>query len=354
MQEKKKLVLLVNLGSPNKLSVSAIRLFLAKFLSDRRVVNLPKILWHPILYGIILPFRAPKLFKLYSKIWHKSGVSPLIYYTKMQAEKLSERIQSTEIYYMDSSQVRSDRENLNDIGHINGASASANNDVIVLHAFCYSTPEIKNVLLDMHAKYEITNLTVVPLYPQFSSTTTLPVFDQVASFYKDKYYLPNIQLIRGFHANKEYINLIAKKIQASWASNGPADKLVLSFHSLPINIISKGDSYYDECLNTSKLIAEKLNLSESEYLVSFQSKFGRQKWLTPVTSTELINLAKDNMGVDIICPGFVSDCLETLEEINVTNRKLYMDNGGIKYTYIDCLNDDDEFITVLESIAKDL
>jgi len=335
MKEHKKVILLVNLGSPNELSVPAIRLFLAKFLSDRRVVNLPKILWYPILYGIILRFRAPKLLKSYSKIWHKSGISPLIYSTKIQSDKLSERIQRTEIHDMDSSQVRNNKW-----------------AIIVSYAFCYSNPEIKDVLLDLHTKYAISDLQIIPLYPQFSSTTTSAVFDQVASFYRDKYYLPNIQFIRGFHDHEGYINLIVEKIQASWAKNGRSDKLVLSFHSLPVNIITKGDLYYDECLNTSKLIAKKLNLAEGDYLVTFQSKFGRQKWLTPATNLELINLAKAGTSVDIICPGFVSDCLETLEEINVTNRKLYIDNGGSEYNYIDCLNADDELITVLASIMK--
>lgn len=318
MKVKKRVILLVNLGSPNELSISAIRLFLAKFLADRRVVNLPKILWYPILYGIILPFRAPKLLKLYGKIWHKSGMSPLIYYTKTQAEKLSEKIHG----------------------------------IVVSYAFCYSNPEINDVLLDLHAKYEISDLQIIPLYPQFSSTTTSLVFDQVANFYKDKYYLPNIQFIRAFHDHGEYINLIAKKVQTSWANNGRADKLVLSYHSLPVNIITKGDSYYTECLNTSKLIAKKLNLSEDQYIVTFQSKFGRQKWLTPATNFKLMNLAKDNISVDIICPGFVSDCLETLEEINVSNRKLYMNNDGRQYNYISCLNDDDEFINVLALMMK--
>ena len=279
-------------------------------------------------------------------------MSPLIYYTKTQAEKLSERIQKTETHDMDSSKVRNDRGNLNDIGHTNDTYASANNDVIVSYAFCYSDPEIKDVLLELHNKYEIGDLQIIPLYPQFSSTTTSPVFDQIAGFYKDKYYLPNIQFVRGFYGHEEYINLIAKKIQVSWANNGKSDKLVLSFHSLPVNIITKGDSYYDECLDTSKLIAKKLDLSEGEYIVTFQSKFGRQKWLTPATHLELINLAKAGASVDIICPGFVSDCLETLEEINVTNRELFMENGGMQYNYITCLNDSEGFINVLDSIAS--
>lgn len=321
MKEKKKLIVLVNLGSPHELTVKAIRLFLAKFLSDRRVVNLPRVLWYPILYGIILPFRAPKLFKLYRQIWHKSGVSPLIHYTQVQAEILAARIK--------------------------------NNDVIVTYAFCYANPEISNVLLDMHAKYEITDLKIIPLYPQFSSTTTLPVFDQVTVFYQDKYYLPNLYLNRSFHDHDKYINLLAQKIKSSWNTNGRADKLVLSFHSLPIAVIQNGDCYYEECLHTSELVAGKLDLRESDYSVTFQSKFGRQKWLTPATNLELIALAKSSLSVDIICPGFVSDCLETLEEINVTNRELYLKNGGKSYNYIACFNDDDEFISVLEFMVKD-
>lgn len=317
VKAKKKIILLVNLGSPNELSVSAIRLFLAKFLSDKRVVNLPRILWYPILYGVILPFRSKKLLKLYNKIWHKSGISPLIYYTNAQAEKLA---------------------------------GNYTNNVIVRSAFCYSDPEIKDLLIDMHTQYEITDLKVIPLYPQFSSTTTLPVFDQVANFYKNKYYLPNIQIVRGFHDNEKYINLITDKIKYSWDKNGKADRLILSYHSLPLNIIAHGDLYYDECKKSSELIAKKLNLTANDYMVTFQSKFGRQKWLTPATNLALMALAQKKMSVDIICPGFVSDCLETLEEINVTNRELFMLNGGLDYTYIECLNDDDYFVNVIKDI----
>lgn len=317
MKEIKKLILLVNLGSPEELSIRGIKKFLALFLSDKRVIGLPRILWYPILYGIILPFRSKKLLHLYANLWHKSNKSPLIYYTEEQARILSDQQKS---------------------------------DTLVMHAFSYSNPKIEDVLSKMHVKYDITYLKVIPLYPQFSSTTTSSVFDKVASFYKDKYYLPHIDFVRDFHKDDSYIELVANKIKESWNKSGRGDKLVLSYHSLPVSLIQKGDSYFEECLATSELIVKKLGLNIEQYIVTFQSKFGKQEWLTPATFLELINLAKKGISIDIVCPGFVSDCLETLEEINVTNRQVFMDNGGKNYNYIPCLNDDVEFIQCLAQI----
>lgn len=317
MKDKKSLILLVNLGSPEQLSVRAIKAFLAVFLADKRVVNLPRILWYPILYGIILPFRSKKLFSLYSNIWHKTDKSPLTYYTEEQARVLGEIVAT---------------------------------DIEVRHAFSYSNPRIEDVLEEMHSKYEITNLKVIPLYPQFSSTTTSSVFDQVATFYKNKCYLSGVSFVRDFHKNNDYIELIVNKIKKSWENIGQADKLVLSYHSLPVSVIKKGDSYFEECIHTSELIVEKLGLTQDQYVVTFQSKFGRQEWLTPATLPELIKLAQNGVSIDIVCPGFVSDCLETLEEISVTNKDLFIQNGGKTYNYINCLNDDEDFIRFLAQI----
>lgn len=318
MKKSKNVLLIVNLGSPDLLKTHSIREFLRKFLSDKRVVNLPRLLWFPILYGIILPFRAPKLIHQYSKIWLQDG-SPLTYYTKLQQQKLS--------------------------------NSMDNNDILVKHAFSYATPDIQTVLSEIHSEYKINKLTVIPLYPQFSSTTTSAVFDAVSKFYSNKKYLPTLTYIRDFHQHITYIDAVVKTIQDFWNINGQGDKLVFSYHGLPQIIIDQGDDYYNQCLKTTELIAEKLKINSDKYIIAFQSRFGKQKWLLPSTSDTLGSLARSNVAnIDVICPGFVSDCLETLEEISVLNRELYLAAGGKNYNYINCLNADDSFINTLKSI----
>ena len=321
MNLHKNVILLVNLGSPTSLSVSAIRRFLCKFLSDRRVVNLPRLIWYPILYGIILPFRSRRLIHQYESIW-QDDKSPLVYYTELQAKYLQQQYFNT------------------------------TSNVVVYHAFCYSDPEIKAVLADIHKQHSIDKLTVLPLYPQFSSTTTGAVFDLVAKFYSDKKEIPELHFIRDFHVDKLYIKALAASIQQSWQKNGRAKKLIFSYHSLPQAIIDEGDQYYQQCLATTFEVARQLELNSNDYIIAFQSKFGRQKWLSPSTVDVLTKLANDGThSVDIICPGFVSDCLETLEEISVTNKDLFIKHGGLKYQYIPCLNANDGMIKLLYQIC---
>lgn len=319
---KKTVILLINLGSPDTLTVSAISRFLRKFLSDRRVVNLPKLLWYPILYLIILPFRSQKLLVKYRVIWQtEKGCSPLVHYTNLQAIGLKERF-------------------------------SSNPEIIVDHAFCYSNPDIHMVLSKIQA-LEVKKIIILPLYPQFSSTTTMAVFDSIAEFYANKFDVPDLSFIRGFAIDQSYIKAIVQSIQESFVKNGKPDKLILSYHSLPKSVIEAGDSYYAECLATSREIIQHLGLSSSDYVVSFQSKFGRQKWLSPVTSTVIKDLAvAQNMHIAVVCPGFISDCLETLEEINLMNRAIFLKHGGKKYQYIPCLNASIECIDMLYKISN--
>ncbi len=312
-------ILLVNLGSPNELTLRSIRVFLRRFLSDKRVIGLLRILWYPILYGIILPVRAKYLLKQYKSIW-LNATSPLIHYTRAQQEKLQHKF---------------------------------SDEVIVEYAFSYANPDIKAVLGHLHSKYKIDRLTVLPLYPQFSSTTTAAVFDAFSNFYADKKYLPHINFIRDFHDNINYIKAVASSISKYFALHGKPQQLIFSYHSLPVKIIEAGDVYYEQCLASSSLIAAELNLTQEEYLVTFQSKFGRSKWITPATAATLEHLPKSGVkDIAIVCPGFISDCLETLEEIEVTNQKIFMDNGGSKYNYIPCLNDSDLSIDLLYSLSK--
>jgi ferrochelatase len=312
-------ILLVNLGSPNEASIPSIRLFLRKFLSDKRVIGLPRILWLPILYGVILPLRSNRLLKQYQSVWLDTE-SPLIYYTRMQQELLQGRY----------------KEN-----------------ILVKYAFSYSAPYFNDELEDLHKKYSIDKLTVLPLYPQFSSTTTSAVFDQTARFYADKKYLPNLNFIRDFHDNSYYIEAIAETITKHFIKYGKPERLIFSYHSLPVKIIEAGDVYYEQCLASSELIAGKLNLTKDEYQITFQSKFGRDTWITPATAETLALLPKAGVkNIAVVCPGFISDCLETLEEIEVTNREIFINNGGATYQYIPCLNCSDLSINLLYQLTR--
>ncbi len=315
-----KVILLVNLGSPHELSVSSIRLFLRRFLSDQRVIGLPRILWYPILYGIFLPIRAKRLLKQYSDIW-LNAASPLIYYTRVQQEKL-------QLKFTD--------------------------DTVVAYAFSYTKPDVSEVLSGLQDKYSIDKLTVLPLYPQFSSTTTAAVFDQLSGFYSKEKYLPKFNFIRDFHDNSHYIEAVAKSIAKYFAIHGKPQQLIFSYHSLPEKIIQAGDVYYEQCLVSASLIAHQLNLTKDEYQITFQSKFGAGKWITPSTAKTMALLPKSGIkNIAVVCPGFISDCLETLEEIEVTNRKIFMDKGGDKYNYIPCLNDNDLSIDLLHQLVKE-
>lgn len=309
----KKVVLVVNLGSPNKLKTHSIREFLRIFLSDKRVVNLPRFIWYPILYGIILPIRSKKLLKQYAKIW-LNGESPLIYYTRSIAQKLQNKY---------------------------------DDNTIVCHAFSYSEPSIQQQLDNIGKEYHITDLTVLPLYPQFSSTTTMSVFDQINNYYKNKYHLPSLKFINQFYNHEAYINVIANEINTNKLNGN--NHILFSYHSLPVVIINKGDTYYDECIATTKKIAEKLGVTD--YSISFQSRFGSQKWLTPSTVSTVKNLA-NKQNINVVCPGFVCDCLETLEEIALINQEVFVSNGGKSFNYIKCINDSDSFIDVLYEIIN--
>jgi ferrochelatase len=315
-----KVVLLVNLGSPEQLSVKSIRVFLRDFLSDKRVVGLPKFIWYPILYGIILPFRAKKLIHKYQQIWLENGESPLCYYTKKQTELLSQLF--------------------------DGLTTRA------AYAYSYGAQDIKQVLHDLHATSQIDQLIVIPLYPQYSSSTTASVFDQIGSYYQQKYYIPEIKFINSFAANSSYIELLANKVKNHWSQVGKADKLVVSFHSIPQKLVDNGDTYQKDCELTYKLLCAALNLNNNEAVLCYQSKFGRAKWIEPSTESTIKQLAKSScMTIDVICPGFVSDCLETLEEIKVDYAGLFKRNGGNELRYIACFNDDVQFSNLLKELV---
>jgi ferrochelatase len=320
MKPNKTIVLLINLGSPTALNFRAISNFLIRFLKDKRVIKLPKILWYPILYCIIIPFRIPQLIKRYQQIWLEH-TSPLIYFTKQQTKKIQQVFIS--------------------------------NQIIIKHAFSYSQPLINDVLLELHNSFNIDRLVVIPLYPQFSSATVMPILDNIGQFYQKRNYMPELNISSTFYNHPLYIDAIVKSINDWWANNSRGQKLIFSYHSIPEKFISQGDVYQVQCVETTKLVVQKLNLNENDYILAFQSRFGSGKWIGPNVVTVLQNMATNNIStIDIICPGFISDCLETLEEVAIVNRKLFLNAGGREYNYIPCINDNPDCINLLENLVK--
>jgi len=320
MMQKKHGILIVNLGSPNQLKTGAVRRFLRLFLADPRVVNLPRSLWWVILNFFILPFRPRKSAKAYAKIWTERG-SPLVYLTQDLTNKVA-------IHYQRNSQV------------------------VVKMAMSYSQPLITKQLHKLK-KAKCEKITIVPLYPQYSSTTTASVFDTVASELMQWRYIPELHFVSDYHQHPLYIRAIADSVRETWVSKGRGKILLMSFHGLPDLLTKKGDPYYYQCIKTAKLIAENLNLKKRQWRVVFQSRFGKAKWLQPYCIETLAMLpSKGIKDIDIICPGFAVDCLETLEEINMTNKEIFIKAGGEHYHYIPALNDADTNVNLLIDLIE--
>jgi ferrochelatase len=301
-------VLLCNLGTPDAPTAPAVRRYLAEFLSDQRVVEIPRLLWLLILHGIILRVRPKKSAAKYASIWTPEG-SPLKVWTQKQASML--------------------RGYLGQRGHA----------VEVRYAMRYGNPSIASQLDALKAD-GITRVLIMPSYPQYSATTTASVFDAVYTWAAKVRHLPEFRFINHYHDAPGYIDALADKIRAYWRVNGQADKLVMSFHGVPERTLKLGDPYHCECYKTARLLAEKLGLAKDRYQLTFQSRFGKAKWLEPYTEPTLIKLAQSGTkSVDVVCPGFTGDCLETLEEINMEAREAFLHAGGQAFNYIDCLND---------------
>lgn len=304
MTQKNRVVLIVNLGSPEKLTTRSVRRFLRKFLQDPRVVNLPRSLWWVILNFLVLPFRPRKSKKAYAKVWTERG-SPLTYLTQDLVDKV----------------------------------AAHDAQVSVQMAMSYGRPSLAKQLHKLQ-KTECEQLTILPLYPQYSSTTTASVFDAVANELLQWRYVPELHFISDYHQHPLYIGALAESIKQTWTEQGQAELLLMSFHGLPDILTKKGDPYYYQCLKTAELIAKQLKLSADKWRIVFQSRFGKAKWLQPYCIETLMALPAEGIkSVDIICPGFTIDCLETLEEINIANKAIFIEAGGEQYQYIAALND---------------
>lgn len=314
-------ILLCNLGTPEAPTASALRRYLAQFLSDHRVVEIPALIWKPILHGIILRVRPAKSAAKYASVWTPEG-SPLKAWTEKQAKLLQ------------------------------GWLGEAGHQVQVRYAMRYGQPSIAKQLDALKAD-GVTRVLILPAYPQYSGTTTASVFDDVAHWGLRQRHLPELRFINRYHDDPGYIDALARRVEAHWREHGQPDQLVMSFHGVPERTLHLGDPYHCECLKTGRLLAERLGLRAERYKITFQSRFGKAKWLEPYTEPTLVALAQAGTArVDVICPGFTSDCLETLEEINQEAREAFLHAGGKAFHYIPCLNDSPAWITALSALAQ--
>ena len=314
-------VLLCNLGTPDAPTASAVRRYLREFLSDARVVEIPRLLWLLILHGIILRFRPAKSARKYQSIWTPAG-SPLKVWTEKQAKLLQ------------------------------GWLGQRNHRVTVLPGMRYGSPAI-TAQLDALKAQGATRILVLPAYPQYSGTTTASVCDAVYAWAQHARTLPELRFVNHYHDDPDYLFALAASVQRHWQKHGEPDQLVMSFHGVPKRTLELGDPYHCECHKTARLLAEKLGIGKDRYTVTFQSRLGRAEWLQPYTEPTLIALAKSGVRrVDVICPGFAADCLETLEEINMECRAAFLLAGGKTFHYIPALNDDPEWITALANITE--
>ncbi|WP_020161031.1 ferrochelatase [Methylobacter marinus] len=312
-------VLLVNLGSPAAPTTSAVRRFLKEFLGDPRVVNLPRPLWWIILRFFILPFRPRRSAAAYRKIWDKKG-SPLVYLTRQLTEQVAGRLNAE--------------------------------GVVTDYAMRYGEPSIAKQL-NFLKKQGIDNLIVLPLYPQYSSTTTASVYDDLVRELNRWRYLPSFQFISDYHQDDHYIAAAAESIEQTWREQGKNDLLLMSFHGLPEQLTKWGDPYFHQCHKTAALIAERLNLNKDQWQVVFQSRFGKAQWLKPYCAETLQSLPKQGIKkIDMVCPGFAVDCLETLEEIAMENKRLFMAAGGEVYRYIPALNDSTSHVNAIVKLFE--
>ncbi len=314
-------VLLVNLGTPAAPTAAALRPYLAEFLSDPRVVEIPRPIWQLILHGVILRTRPAKSAAKYASIWDREG-SPLAVHTERQAKLLK------------------------------GYLGQSGHSLVIDHAMRYGKPAVGDKL-DALMAAGCNRVLILPLYPQYAGSTTGSVADALAAWMCKHRSLPELRLGGSFHSEPAYISALEKSVRLHWQRQGRAQRLVMSFHGVPRFVTERGDPYESECRATAKKLADALRLTPDEYLMTFQSRFGRAEWLQPYTQASLIELAKSGVkSVDIMCPGFVSDCLETLEEIGMECRADFLAAGGERFTYIPALNESTDWIHCLQGLVE--
>ncbi|HYA20675.1 MAG TPA: ferrochelatase [Burkholderiales bacterium] len=312
-------ILLVNLGTPDAPTTGSLRSYLKQFLSDPRIVEIPRLIWLPILHGIILNTRPKKSAARYAKIWMSEG-SPLKVHTERQTKLLrgylGERIKSP---------------------------------LTIEYAMRYGKPSIASGLASLR---HCERILVLPLYPQYAASTTGSTFDAVFQELRHLRNVPAVRMVKHYHDHAAYIAALAQNVNDYWMNNGRPEKLIISFHGVPRSALDKGDPYHCECQKTGRLLAEALGWEEPRYQVCFQSRFGRAEWLQPYTIDALQKLGKEHITrVDVVCPGFVSDCLETLEEIAIEAKASFLNSGGKEFHYIPCLNERADWVHALCELA---
>lgn len=313
-------VLVVNLGTPATIAPKDIRRYLAQFLSDQRVVELPPILWQIILRGFILPFRPRKLSPKYESIWMEGG-SPLLVYSQAQADGIQKMLQAQ--------------------GH----------DIPVRLAMRYGQPAMHDVLHEL-ATLGCERILMLPLYPQYAASTTATAVDELNRYLSKRRNQPETRSIKSYAQHEGYIQPFVNSVLRHWQNNDKPQRLLLSFHGLPKRCIDKGDPYYRDCMLTTAAIREALADQNVPIFATFQSRFGAEKWVEPYTEPTLRQWAKAGVeSVHVACPGFLADCLETLEEIQMECRDAFLEDGGKHFSYIPCLNDDPDLITGLCNIV---
>lgn len=315
-------VLIVNLGTPDEPTAPAVRRYLAEFLSDPRVVEAPRILWWPVLHGYILRTRPAQSAAAYQKIWSEQG-SPLLLHTMDIARGVQETL-----------------------------SARLAGAVNVEMGMCYGNPSIKSALRKLYEQCA-RRIVVLPLYPQYSGTTTGSVFDRVTRALARRRWVPELRFINHYHDATGYVAALAASVRDHWDMHGRGERLLMSFHGVPKRTLDAGDPYHCQCQKTGRLLAEALELDEGEWHLSFQSRLGRLEWLRPYTDETLEQWGREKCGtIDVICPGFAADCLETLEEIAMENAERYRAAGGGELRYVPALNARDDHVAFLSRTVE--
>ena len=319
-QQNKTGILLMNLGTPERPSPEALKPYLRRFLSDKRVVELPSFLWKPILFGAVIPLRVKNVAENYERVWLNEG-SPLQVFTERQRDGLRQRLPQ---------------------------------DLYIEYAMTYSEPLVSQVLAKLKAN-GVGRVLVLPLYPQYAASSSAAAIDKVFKELLKQRNQMSVRTVTRFYDHEGYIKALAAQIRNYRAEHGAGDLLMFSFHGIPQAQHDKGDPYPHECRKTAQLVAAELGLSEQDYTVSFQSQFGKAKWIGPSTQDLFVSLPKKQKikKLDVICPGFTSDCLETMEEIAIAGREEFFASGGEQFHYIPCLNDNPDWLDALADLARD-
>jgi ferrochelatase len=315
-------VLLINLGTPDEATPKAVRAYLKEFLSDPRVVEIPRVIWLPILYLFVLTRRPKQSAARYQQVWMRDG-SPLRVYTQKQAALVR--------------------------GYLGDRLRAP---LVIDYGMRYGSPSIPDKLRDLRAQ-GCDRILLLPLYPQYSASTTATAFDAAFSALGRVRNQPEVRTVRQFHDDEGYIRALEQSVREHWTKRGRSEMLVMSFHGVPRRSSTLGDPYGHQCEQTGRLLAQALGLKTDEYRVTFQSRFGRAEWLQPYTADVLKTLGRGGVArVDVMCPGFVTDCLETLEEIAIEAKAFFLEAGGREFHYIPCLNDRHEWIAALTALIE--